>query len=475
MKLNHRNHIVNAVAILVFAVIFVSMQLQLVRKAAGEEEHLHEHQGESYTHAQEPHDHDAESSEGVHIQEADTEEHAHDDEGEHHAHDSDREDARMPHNHDVESCEDHVVDHEHHSEDSHEEAGINLTREQEEHFGIEMERAGPGRLNHSVVLPGEITADQNRLVHIASRVAGIVLKTTKNVGDTVRAGEVIAEIDSRGLADMKADYLAARERAALTETIFQREESLMKKKITSEQDYLDARQAMIESRIQLNSAKQKLSFLGFSEKYIEGLADKHFTTFTRYEIRAPIDGTVIEKNISLGESLEENSEIYAVVDLSSVWVDLTVYLKDLHALKIGQEVEIRSDYAAHVARGNISIITPFADRSTRTAATRIVIDNKEGYWRPGTFVTGHISISGEEAPVTVKKDAVQVFEGEKAVFIGQEGEYVIKPVKTGRSDRKKVEILDGIEAGMRYVAKGAFNLKAAVITSGMDPHAGHGH
>ena len=109
------------------------------------------------------------------------------------------------------------------------------------------------------------------------------------------------------------------------------------------------------------------------------------------------------------------------------------------------------------------------------ATARVVLDNGDGAWVPGTFVSGVISVSEENLPVVVPRDAVQNIEGRNVVFVEHEGAFEMTPVTTGRSDRERAEIVAGLEAGTRYAAEGAFQLKATVITSALDSHAGHGH
>ena len=117
------------------------------------------------------------------------------------------------------------------------------------------------------------------------RIPGVVREARKRLGDQVRAGEVLAVIDSRELADAKAGYLAAGERLALAESTFAREKSLWEKKISAEQDYLAAKQALTEARIELQAAKHKLQALGLSEASLKQPSARPDASLTRYEIR----------------------------------------------------------------------------------------------------------------------------------------------------------------------------------------------
>ena len=359
--------------------------------------------------------------------------------------------------------------------DQESEQGLRLTPEQRRRFGIVVRPAEPGSLRSEVSLPGEVVFNEDRVVHMVPRVAGIAREVHKTVGDRVRAGEVLAVIESRELADAKSEYLAAKARAALAEKYFAREKGLREKQVSSEQDFLEAEQALAEAGIALRSAEQKLHALGLPEQAVTTLGYEHDEAITRYEIRSPIHGVVTEKHVALGESLEADADIFTVVDTSTVWVNLTVYARNLAVVHNGQEVALRVDHSGARARGEVTMVTPFVEQSTRSATARIVLDNSDQRWIPGTFVTGFISSVEKDVAVVVPRDAVQSVGGRDVVFVEHQDGLEMVPVTPGRSDRSNIEITAGLEQGARYVAEGAFQLKATLITSDLGSHAGHGH
>jgi len=383
-------------------------------------------------------------------------------------HDDHGEEARAEHAGDAEGEKDA------HSETGEEE-GLRLTQEQRRRFGIVLRPAGPGTLENEVSLPGEIVFNEDRVVHIVPRVAGIAREVFKSVGDPVEADELLAVIDSRELADGKSEFLAAKAREALAEKTYTRETTLRERQVSSEQDYLEAEHALAEARINRRSAEQKLRALGLSGGAMTTLDAEHDEAITRFEIRSPIAGIVTEKHVSPGESLETDADIFTVVDVSSVWVNLTVYMKNIGAVRPRQSVTLRLDHSGEQAQGQVAMVTPFAVESTRSATARVVLDNRGGEWLPGTFVTGYISASETNLPVVVSRNAVQNIEGRDVVFVEHEGAFEMNSVTVGRADRTRVEIIAGLEPGTPYVAEGAFQLKATVITSELDSHAGHGH
>ncbi len=362
----------------------------------------------------------------------------------------------------------------HGGHDEHgEKQAIKLSEAEMKEFGIKVLKADAGTLRRYVDLPGEVRANGDRLAHIVPRVPGVVRKVFKGLGDHVKKGEVMAILDSRELSDTKADFLAASERVILAEVNFTREESLWKKKISSEQEYLEAKQALAEAQIERRSAEQKLHALGFSNRYLKDLSKHPEESFTQYKITAPFSGTVIKKHITLGEVLKDDTSAFIVADLSSVWVDLSVYQKDLGALSEGQSVVIEAAQGNIKTEGKISYLGPVVGEATRTALARIVLPNKDGKWRPGLFVNAKIAVSETEAGLVVPKSAIQKIKDEDILFVMEAGAFEAKQVRLGRSDEDFVEITEGIYWGDSYVAEGGFTLRAQLGVG--DLGDGHNH
>ena len=225
------------------------------------------------------------------------------------------------HGHEEQRHEKHGHDEPGHAHE-HEEKVVHVSEAKRKELGIELATAQPGSLKTQLSLSGAITLNTDRSVHVVSRIPGIVREVRKTLGDTVRAGDVMAVIDSRELADTKGAYLAAMERVTLTADTFQREKDLWEKKISPAEDYLKAKQAHAEARIELRSAKQKLLALGFSEPSLKQLVSESEASLTRYAIVAPFAGTVIEKHLNVGEFVKDDTEMFHVADLRTVWVNL---------------------------------------------------------------------------------------------------------------------------------------------------------
>ena len=349
---------------------------------------------------------------------------------------------------------------------------VRLSPEEMKEFGIELAVAETGSLDQQISLPGEIALNTDRTAHVVPVVAGIVREVRATLGDSVKAGDVLAVIESRELTDGKAAFLSAVEREVLAQTSFRREERLWEKKVSSEQEYLDARQALAETSIARKSAEQHLRALGFSDAELKDLREKPDTVLARFEVRAPLTGTVIEKHLTLGEHVKADAEVFTIADMSSVWADINVYQKDLINIRKGQKAVIEIGHGIPTASGTIGWIGHQVDETTRTAKARIILPNPDGSLRSGLFVTAKIAV-GKAAGIAVPKSAIQPFEGKTTIFVRMEDGFTPKPVAVGQQNEISAEILSGLAAGETYVSQGAFTLKAQLSKAAFGD--GHNH
>lgn len=197
-------------------------------------------------------------------------------------------------------------------------------------------------------------------------------------------------------------------------------------------------------------------------------------TMAVYTIAAPLDGTIISKNLAVGETASADKVLFEVADLSSVWADINIFPKYQHLLRKGMPVKFVAP-DGHTARGTVKYISPILSHETRTFTARCILEGSDEDFTPGAFVRAQINIETADASVVVEREAIQVLEGETVIFVPGDHGFQALEVELGLADEHNVEIKSGLKPGAPYVAVGAFALKAQMVTSGMDPHAGHGH
>ena len=197
-------------------------------------------------------------------------------------------------------------------------------------------------------------------------------------------------------------------------------------------------------------------------------------TLAVYTVVAPLAGTVISKNLAVGETAGPDKVILEVADLSTVWADISIFPKYQHLIRKGMPVKFIA-HDGHTTRGKVKYVSPIVCSETRTFNARCVLVEAGEDFTPGAFVRARVTTKSLDAEVVVAREAVQVLEGATVIFVPSDHGFQSQDVELGLIDDHSVEIKQGLKSGDRYVATGAFALKAQMVTSGMDPHAGHGH
>jgi membrane fusion protein, heavy metal efflux system len=179
-----------------------------------------------------------------------------------------------------------------------------------------------------------------------------------------------------------------------------------------------------------------------------------------YEVKSEIDGTIIKRDIALGEFVDTSKTIFIVADLSNVWVDFSVYRHESKSLGVGQKVLIQPSESADKIESTISYISPFGLENTQTTLARAVVPNDNGQFRPGLFVDGNVVLEEVPVPIAVKASALQTMDEKPVVFIEVAKGFEVREVEIGERDDEYVQIKSGVAAGEKYVAENSFALKS---------------
>ncbi|PZQ86822.1 MAG: hypothetical protein DI534_16100 [Leifsonia xyli] len=182
-------------------------------------------------------------------------------------------------------------------------------------------------------------------------------------------------------------------------------------------------------------------------------------SLTTYELRAPMAGVITERQASLGEYVSEQKPAFVVTDLSTLWVDFSVYRRDLAKVTVGESVRIDPEDGAEPIEAKITYMSPIGAADTQSAVARAVIQN-DGRFRPGLFAIGAVATAEQPIPVAVSIDAIQSLEGRDVVFVREGDRFAARDVTLGRRDSAIVEILNGLKAGEPYASKNSFVVKA---------------
>ncbi len=364
-------------------------------------------------------------------------------------------------------------DHDHNHE------GVHLTEEQRKIIKLKIAKAQEGKIPQKLELHGETKLNADKTANVMQRIPGFVSKVEANQGDEIEKGAILAVLTSAHLGELFSNYNSALEFERVAKQELDMAETLNKVGNLSNKEYQRYKREYINETITRRKAEALLNAIlkdqtVHSHKHLEENTGVICTTF---DVIAPISGTIIEKNIYLGEKYaDDNMQVlFKISDLNTLWLELQADNSELQKLKKGMSVAIKSMDGIQHKQGKIVYIASVIDESSRTGLVRVELDNTNLQLRSGVFVIGEITLDEQKLLVNIPQEAVQLIDGETVVFVPHKDAFITRMVKTGNSANGMIEILSGLKVDDPYVISGAFELKSMLVTAGMDPHAGHGH
>lgn len=352
---------------------------------------------------------------------------------------------------------------------------VRMSAEQIAAQDIAVAKVEGGTIVRRLTVPGSILPAASRIARVPARVVGTVAEMRKQLGDRVEKNEIVAVLDSREVADAKGEYLTAQVNADLQQTNFERAQTLWDKRISAESAFLQARATNSETQLRLNLARQKLSALGLDARSVATAATREQSggspsSLRQYELRSPIAGRITDRRVDVGTAVGKEgdpADVYTVADLAVVWIDLAVPTSDLSRVKEGAPVLVTASNEESVrGDGRVIFVSPVLNLETRSARVIAELANPDGYWRPGTFVSGDIVTARDGVAAMITRSAIQTIEGEQVVFVRTDDGFRRQDIKTGRSDDSVVEVTAGLKAGDSIATRNTFLLKAELGKAG---------
>jgi cobalt-zinc-cadmium efflux system membrane fusion protein len=247
--------------------------------------------------------------------------------------------------------------------------------------GIELGKVGPRTLRETLRVNGMLQPNQEALVQVTPRFAGVVREVYKRIGDQVAKGELLAKVESN-------------------------------------------------------------------------------QSLTSYELRSPIAGTVIDRQVTLGEYVSEQKPAMVVANLSTVWADFSVPRRDLARVKVGDTVLIDPEDGGEKIEARLAYLAPVGASDTQSGLARAVIDNPNNRLRPGLFVSGRIVMAERNVPLAVELSALQAIENKTVAFVRMGDKFTPREVEIGQRDAEFAEVKDGLTEGELYATRNSFVIKS---------------
>lgn len=299
---------------------------------------------------------------------------------------------------------------------------------------------------------GELRVNEEAYAEVAAPVTARVTKVLAKAGDTVVAGQPLAELNSPELAQDRAGADAARAKLEVARKTVERKRALAADRLIPERELIEAEAAFSEAEAASKVAASALRKFGAASGDT-GLA-----------VRSPIAGTVIERTVVTGQLADPAKTLFRIGDLSTLWLHAHVFERDAVRVQTGRTAS--ATFAALPGKPTDAVIRWIGrevDAASRTIDIRLDVANPEGTLRPGMSATVAIPLGdvGEPAVIVIPAAAVQRVGSSWAVFIPRgPGEFEIRTIGRGRDLAGQVEVLSGLQPGDEIVVEGAFLLKA---------------
>lgn len=322
-------------------------------------------------------------------------------------------------------------------------SSIRLTPEAVKTAGIQTAEAELRPVVWTIRAPGELIFNPRKLAHMTARTSGRIEQLFAYQGDKVYKDQTLLSLYSKDFLSLQAELLQALEQS---------------KRLGAEPTERRTAQSL------LDSARNRLRLLDATPEELAEI-EKTGTIRSMLSVRAPITGNIIESLVNAGDFVEFGVDLFKIADLSTVWVDIHIFEKDLARVRIGCEAVIRvGAYPGREFKGRLFQVGNVVDEKTRTVEGRIELLNPDGQLKPGMYIDADILSSVEASSLFVPGAAVQDYQNKKVVFVRTgENAFALRQIETGISLDGFVEILKGLKEHELVATNGSFFLKSELL------------
>lgn len=367
-------------------------------------------------------------------------------------------------------------------EDKHDPNSVEISIDAQRNGGMELASTEERRLQQVVTTTGVISPDEARVSHIVPLSQGVIEDVFVQLGDRVKKGQPLLIYDSIELGESVGEYknlLGGLDKALAQEQVakksLERANSLIAVEAISPRElelrraeYQQAAAEVDSRRAEASRAEEKLHRFGLTDPDIKLLNSSEHSihrTASHNTVRAPLSGVVTRYDVSKGEVVGRDKELFTLVDTSTVWAMADVYEKDIQYVARGGECVVAlASYPKEVFLGKIAYLSDALDPASRTAKLRCVLPNNDGRLKLEMFATVTVPTKQSRTGIAVPSAAIQEINGQPVVFVQtQPTKFEKRTVELGERTPESAEIKSGLKAGEKVVAKGSFYVKSALM------------
>lgn len=332
---------------------------------------------------------------------------------------------------------------------------VAITQEQIEKLDIQI-----GSLNSSyqiplLAAPAKVVVPANHERLVSSPQPGLIVQLQANIGDSVQKGQVLAIINSPSLVGLENEFLSAEKQLSLSELEFKRDKTLQQEGVIAARRWQETQTLHGIKSAQLHTARQLLSMAGLSTAEINQLSISGKLS-SELNIPAPINGVVLERYATLGSRLDIQAPLYLIADLSELWLEINIPQEKMHAVHIGDLVQIEKS----AITAKISLLGQSVNPENQTVLARAIVDGKHNELRVGQNINVQILQKSEQPVFKVNNSAIAQYEGHNYVFVRNPNGFTVLEIKIiGKQDAES--LFSAALSGSEQIAiKGGAALKA---------------
>lgn len=357
-----------------------------------------------------------------------------------------------------------TIAHEH--RDDHDENAVRIAPEMLRDLRVTTTKAEARAAGERVSVLAELVVNQDAYAEVASPSTARVTRVLVKAGDEVKANQPLVELSSGDMAKARAEVSAADARLALARKTLERKEALLAERLIPEREVSDARAAVTEAEAARTVAAGGLTQFAGAQGG------------TGLVLRAPVAGTVIARDVVIGQLADPSKTLFRIGDLTKLWLVAHVFERDAVRVRVGAKgTAMFAALPGTTVEGTIGWIGREVETASRTVPVRLEVPNPDGVLRPGMSASVSLSVADTASGgqiVAVPIAAVQRVADKWVVFVPKgPGEFIAQPIGRGRDLGGEVEVLSGLAAGDVVVVDGAFLLKAELVKARGE--GGHDH
>ena len=336
----------------------------------------------------------------------------------------------------------------------------------ESHLRVETALVELGSGVHDLSLSGKVAYGEDRYSRISSPLQGRVLEVRAHLGERVQAGSVLLVLDSQEIAQAYAEYVKEDSDLQYATRAHELAKDLYETKALAWKDLKQAENELIKARAEFRRAKERLLSLRVPAQELDKPLDRQTIT-SRFEMKSPLTGIVVERNVTPGQSIGGDSSqvLFTVADLDMLQVVADVYERDLALVKERQSAKVSVEAYPDVSfPATVTTIGDVVDPTSRTIKLHALVNNKDHRLKPEMFARLHLQVGESTQLLLIPREAVLEEDGKQFVYV-VEGidHYVKREIHVSTISPGQVRVLEGLASGQRIVTKGAVLIKGQEV------------